>query len=56
MKTKNVYVTVRLTVPEDLHLQELTNEVGYQFSYVNDEYEEQILDSELTHTEEYPND
>jgi hypothetical protein len=55
MKTKDVYVTVRLTVPEDLHLQELINELGYQFTYVDDEYNELIMDSELTNAEEINN-
>jgi hypothetical protein len=47
MRTKDIHVTVRLTVPEDLHLQELINELGYQFTYVDDEYNELILDSEM---------
>jgi hypothetical protein len=50
--TKNVYVTVRLTVPDDLQLQELTNELGYQFTYVNDLNEELITDSEMVHAVE----
>ena len=55
MKTKEVYVTVRLVVPADLHLQELTNELGYQFTYTDDEYNELILDSEMTNAEEINN-
>lgn len=47
MKTKDVHVTVRLTVPEDLHLQELINELGYQFTYTDEQYNEMILDSEM---------
>ena len=52
MRTKDIYVTVRLTVPDDLHLQELTNELGYQFTYVNDLNEELITDSEMVHAVE----
>jgi len=48
MKTKEVYVTVRLTVPEDTVMQDLINELGYQFTYMNDSYpEDLILDSEM---------
>lgn len=53
MRTKDVLVTVRLTVPSDICTQELVNEMGYQFTYLNDLSEEQILDSELTKLEEY---
>lgn len=53
MRTKDVLVTVRLTVPSDICTQELVNELGYQFTYVDDEYNELILDSELTLVEEY---
>ena len=53
MKTKKVSVTVLLTVPADAHLQEIVNELGYQFTYVNEDYEELILDSELTNAVEY---
>ena len=47
MKTKEVYVTVRLTVPEDTVMQDLINELGYQFTYINDKEQESILDSEM---------
>ena len=47
MKTKEVYVTVRLTVPEDTVMQDLINELGYQFTYTNDKEQESILDSEM---------
>lgn len=50
MKTKEVYVTVRLVVPADIHIQELTNELGYQFSYIDGN--EMILDSEMIKAEE----
>lgn len=53
MKTKKVSVTVLLTVPADAHIQEIVNELGYQFTYVNEDYEELILDSELTNAVEY---
>ena len=53
MKTKKVSVTVLLTVPADVHLQEIVNELGYQFTYVNEDYEELILDSELFNAVEY---
>ena len=48
MKTKDVYVIVRLTVPEDIHMQDLVNELGYQFTYTDEQYNEMILDSEMT--------
>lgn len=51
--TKDVLVTVRLTVAGDINTQELVNELGYQFTYVDDEYNELIVDSELIHLEEY---
>jgi len=51
--TKTVVVSVRLTVPEDLHMQELINELGYQFTYVDDNGDELITDSELTNAVEY---
>ena len=47
MKTKEVYVTVRLTVPEDTVMQDLINELGYQFTYTDEQYNERILDSEM---------
>lgn len=53
MRTKDVLVTVRLTVPDDLHTQELVNELGYQFTYVDDSGKETIFDSELTDAVEY---
>lgn len=53
MKTKKVSVTVLLTVDADVHIQELVNEMGYQFTYVDDEYNELILDSELFDAVEY---
>lgn len=53
MRTKDVLVTVRLTVPSDIHTQELVNELGYQFTYRDDDSNELILDSEMTNVEEY---
>ena len=47
MNTKEVYVTVRLTVPEDTVMQDLINELGYQFTYTDEQYNERILDSEM---------
>jgi hypothetical protein len=47
MKTKDIHVTVRLTVPADAHLQDLINELGYQFTYTDEQYNELILDSEM---------
>lgn len=55
MKTKDVYVTVRLTVPENTVMQDLINELGYQFTCVTDAWEELILDSEITKAEENSN-
>lgn len=51
--TKDVLVTVRLTVAGDINTQELVNELGYQFTYVDDNGDELITDSELTNLEEY---
>ena len=42
MNTKEVYVTVRLTVPEDTVMQDLINELGYQFTYTDEQYNERI--------------
>lgn len=53
MKTKKVSVTVLLTVPDYAHIQELVNEMGYQFTCVTDAWEELILDSEITNAVEY---
>ena len=53
MDTKTVVVSVLLTVPADLHMQELVNEMGYQFTYVDDNGEELITDSELINAVEY---
>jgi len=51
--TKTVVVSVRLTVPEDIHMQELVNELGYQFTFVDENGKESIFDSELTNAVEY---
>lgn len=53
MNTKTVVVSVLLTVPADLHMQELVNEMGYQFTYVDDNGKELITDSELINAVEY---
>ena len=43
---KKVYVTVALTIPEDIDFDQLIAEMGYQFSYYENE-QEQILDTEI---------
>ena len=51
--TKTVVVSVRLTVPENIDIDVLVREMGYQFTCVTDAWEELILDSEITNAVEY---
>jgi len=50
---KVINVTVKLVVPQDVHVDDLISELNYQFSYKDELDEELIVDSELTNVVEW---
>lgn len=55
MRTKDVLVTVRLTVPDSVVIEDLISDMGYQFTYTDYYSNELIVDSEMTNVVEINN-
>lgn len=50
---KVVNVTVKLAVPKDVHVDDLIDNLNYQFSYVDENDDELIVDTEITNVVEW---
>jgi hypothetical protein len=55
MRTKDVLVTVRLTVADSVVIEDLISDMGYQFTYTDYYSNELIMDSEMTNAVEINN-